>query len=75
MFDDIIGNSSSKGNKLENAAEVCPVCKATDVAPIWGVFISSHEYVQTMKCIVCDSKWVILYDEDLNVRDVSILYF
>jgi len=74
MFEDIIGKSSSKKrNELENAAEVCPVCKATDVMPMWGVFISSHEYVQTMKCGVCNSKWVILYDEDLNIKDVAIL--
>jgi len=74
MFEDVIGNINSKGNsKLENAAEICPICKATDVAPIWGVFISSHEYVQTMKCIVCSSKWVILYDEYLNIIDVNIL--
>jgi len=74
MFEDIIGNSNSKAsNELENAAEVCPICKSTDVAPTWGVFISSHEYVQTMKCVVCSSRWVILYDEDLNVKDVNIL--
>jgi len=73
MFEDIIGTTSSNNNKLENAAEVCPICKSTDVVPIWGVFISSHEYVQTMKCTVCDSKWVILYDEDLNAKDVTIL--
>ena len=74
MFEDIIGNTySEKKNKIESAAEVCPVCKATDVVPIWGMFISSHEYVQTVKCIVCSSEWSILYDEDLNVKDVVIL--
>jgi Zn ribbon nucleic-acid-binding protein len=74
MFEDIIGNTySKKKSKIESAAEACPVCKATDVAPIWGMFISLHEYVQTMECVVCSSKWSILYDEDLNIKDVIIL--
>lgn len=74
MFEDIIRNiNSKKENKIEDAAEVCPVCKSTDVVPICGVFVSSHEYVQTMKCVVCNSKWTILYDEDLNIIDVTIL--
>jgi len=74
MFEDIIGNTHSNSNGwFENAAEMCPVCKAADVIPVWGVFVSSHEYVQTMKCVACSSKWSILYDEDLNIKDVIIL--
>ena len=74
MFEDIIGNSSRNNNsKLKNATEICPICKSTNVTPIWGIFVSSHEYVQIMKCIVCNSKWIILYDEDLNIKNVTIV--
>lgn len=72
MYGDLIPDIVNK-EKLREAAEeeVCPMCGSVDVEASYGVFISKTKYMQSMVCKACNAQWDIIYDNDLNIIDVS----
>ena len=72
MYGDLIPDVIGKKKLKESVEEgVCPMCGSTDVEASYGVFLSKTEYRQTMVCMVCSTQWNVIYDNDLNIIDVS----
>lgn len=72
MYGDLLPDAINK-EKLREAVEdeVCPMCGSTDTEISYGIFMSKTRYMQTMVCKSCAAQWNIIYDNDLNVVDVS----
>jgi transcription elongation factor Elf1 len=69
MYGDLIVDKGKLKEAVEE--EVCPMCGSTEIEDSYGVFISKTRYMQTMVCMACGSQWSVIYDNDLNIVDVS----
>jgi len=73
MFDDIVTNTRTKKEYgSENNGEICPYCKSTKVDIVDGVFVRAGIYTETVQCVVCQEKWSVVYDSDLNIIEVKL---
>lgn len=74
MFEDIIGSYQTPESETAHARtlgpdEVCPMCGSQDIGILYG---GGGLYFSMMICAVCNGKWVVHYDTDLNVVDYEI---
>jgi len=73
MFEDILGSRSLREKvKTLFDGEACPTCSSVQVKTIYGIFVSATKYVHSLQCEVCEERWSLIYDGDLNVIETKI---
>ncbi len=74
MFEDIFRDTKKIKKDFKDMLdiEICPDCRSTKVDFIDGIFIRGGLFIQTMACVVCQVRWSVTYDADLNIIEVKI---
>jgi transposase-like protein len=65
MFEDLITTRKVYRTWIPDVN--CPRCFSKNIKVTFGMFKSSIEYIECIKCLDCNKSWKIVYDEDLNI--------